>query len=82
MAVNIYAASAQELRTLEGVWEKKADRIIKLRESLSYRGKFSCWNPTTHKNNSTVGTGKQIVVVEDTNIAANPKKIVVYLYTR
>lgn len=33
MAVNIYAASAQELRTLEGVGEKKAARIIKLRET-------------------------------------------------
>ena len=32
MAVNIYSASAQELRTLEGIGEKKAAKIIKLRE--------------------------------------------------
>lgn len=33
MTVNIYAAIAQKLLTLEGVGEKKAARIIKLRET-------------------------------------------------
>lgn len=33
MAVNIYYANAQELRTLEGVGEKKTAKIIKLRET-------------------------------------------------
>lgn len=33
MAVNIYAAGAEELRTFEGDGEKKAARVIKLRET-------------------------------------------------
>ena len=33
MALNVYSASAQELRTLEGVGEKKAAKIIKLRDT-------------------------------------------------
>lgn len=32
--------------------------------SRSYRGKFSCWNLTSHWNNSTVDIGKQIVIAE------------------
>lgn len=33
MALNVYSASVQELRTLEGVGEKKAAKIIKLRDT-------------------------------------------------
>ena len=33
MALNVYSASAQELRTLEGVGEKKAAKIINLRDT-------------------------------------------------